>query len=91
VLVEGSRLIIDADVFIQAIGQGPNPLLINELDGIVHRKRDNIIIDGEGQTALPHVYANGDVATGAATVIFAMGTVKKAAHAIDRMLQEENF
>jgi glutamate synthase (NADPH/NADH) small chain len=43
--VEGSWFIIDADVFIQAIGQGPNPLPISELDGIVRRKRGNIIVD----------------------------------------------
>ena len=70
--------------------QGPNPLLITEPDGIVRRKRGNIIVDEEGMTALRYVYAGGDVATGAATVILAIGTAKKAAHAIDRMLRHEN-
>jgi len=87
--LEGSNFTIDADVVIEAIGQGPNPLLINELDGIVRQKRGTIAVDGDGRTALRHVYAGGDVATGAATVILAMGAAKKAAHAIDRMLQEE--
>jgi glutamate synthase (NADPH/NADH) small chain len=89
--VEGSRFIIDADVFMQVIGRGPNPLLISELDGIVRGKRGNIIVDEEGRTALRHVYAGGDVTIGAATFILAMGAAKKAAHAIDRLLRDENF
>jgi len=87
--VEGSRFIIGTDVFTQAIGQGPNPLLITELNGIVRGKRGTIIVDEDGRTALRYVYAGGDVATGAATVILAMGAAKKAAFAIDRMLREE--
>ena len=71
-------------------GEGPNPLLISELDGIVRGKRSNIVVDEEGRTALRHVYAGGDVATGAATFILAMGAAKKAAHAIDRLLRDEN-
>jgi glutamate synthase (NADPH/NADH) small chain len=87
--VEGSHFTIDADVFIEAIGQGPNPLLISELPELKRGRRGNLTVDGDGRTTLRHVYAGGDVATGAATVILAMGTAKKAAHAIDRMLREE--
>jgi glutamate synthase (NADPH/NADH) small chain len=87
--VEGSHFIIDADVFITAIGQGPNPLLISELPEIMRGKRGNVIVDEEFRTSLRKVYAGGDVATGAATVILAMGAAKKAAHAIDKMLREE--
>ena len=89
--VEGSWFIIDADVFIQAIGHGPNLLLITELDGIVRGKRGNIIFDEEGRTALRHVYAGGDVAAGATTVILTMGAAKKAAHAIDRMRRNKKI
>lgn len=87
--VEGSHFTIDADVFIAAIGQGPNPLLISELPELNRGKRGNVIVDEEFRTSLRKVYAGGDVATGAATVIQAMGAAKSAAHAIDAMLREE--
>jgi glutamate synthase (NADPH/NADH) small chain len=87
--VEGSHVTLDADVFIAAIGQGPNPLLISELPELKRGKRGNVIVDEEFRTSLRKVYAGGDVATGAATVILAMGAAKQAAHAIDRMLREE--
>jgi glutamate synthase (NADPH/NADH) small chain len=86
--VPGSFFVIDADMFIEAIGQGPNPLLIRKLEGITYGRRGNIEVDDEGRTPLPRVYAAGDVATGAATVILAMGGAKKAARAIDRMLRD---
>jgi glutamate synthase (NADPH/NADH) small chain len=87
--LEGSHFTIDADVFIGAIGQGPNPLLIGELPELRRGRRCNVIVDETGRTSIRHVYAGGDVATGAATVILAMGAAKTAAHAIDRMIREE--
>jgi glutamate synthase (NADPH/NADH) small chain len=86
--VDGSHFVIDADVCIEAIGQGPNPLLIREIPGLSIARRGNVIVDEDCRTSLMHVYAGGDVATGAATVILAMGAAKKAAHAIDCMLRE---
>lgn len=86
---DGSHFTIDADVFIAAIGQGPNPLLIGELPDLKRGKRGNVIVDENGRTSMRKVFAGGDVATGAATVILAMGAAKTAAHAIDRMLREE--
>ncbi len=87
--VAGSHFTIDADVFIAAIGQGPNPLLISELPELKRGRRGNVIVDEDGRTSMRKVFAGGDVATGAATVILAMGAAKTAAHAIDRMLREE--
>jgi len=87
--VEGSNFLIEADVFIEAIGQGPNPLLVSMLPDLKRERRGNLVVDADGQTTLGRVYAGGDVATGAATVIWAMGSAKKAAAAIDRMLREE--
>jgi glutamate synthase (NADPH/NADH) small chain len=87
--VEGSHFTIDADVFIAAIGQGPNPLLISELPELTRGKRGNVLVDEEFRTSMRKVYAGGDVATGAATVILAMGAAKQAARAIDAMLREE--
>jgi glutamate synthase (NADPH/NADH) small chain len=48
-----------------------------------------VIVDEEFRTSMRKVYAGGDVATGAATVILAMGAAKFAAHAIDKMLRDE--
>ena len=87
--IDGSHFTIDADVFVAAIGQGPNPLLIGQLPELKRGKRGNVIVDENGRTSLRKVFAGGDVATGAATVILAMGAAKTAAHAIDRMLREE--
>lgn len=87
--MEGSHFTIDADVFIAAIGQGPNPLLIGELPDLKRGRRGNVLVDENGRTSMRKVFAGGDVATGAATVILAMGAAKTAAHAIDRMLREE--
>lgn len=88
--IEGSNFVIGADMCIQAIGQGPNPLLIRKLEGIRYGRKGNILVDEDGRTSIDRVFAAGDVATGAATVILAMGGAKKAARAIDRMLREEN-
>ncbi len=87
--IEGSHFTIDADVFIAAIGQGPNPLLISEIPELKRGKRGNVVVDSEFHTLMRKVFAGGDVATGAATVILAMGAAKSAAKAMDRMLREE--
>jgi len=87
--LKGSNFTIDADMVIQAIGQGPNPLLIRKIEGITYGRKGNIVVDEEGRSSLEKVFAAGDVATGAATVILAMGGAKKAARAIDRMLRED--
>ena len=76
-------------MFIEAIGQGPNPLLISEIKGLKRENKGNVVVDGDGKTTIPRIFAAGDVATGAATVILAMGTAKTAARAIDRMLRED--
>lgn len=87
--IEESNFLIEADVFIEAIGQGPNPLLVSMLPQLDRAQRGNVVVDADGQTTLARVYAGGDVATGAATVIWAMGSAKKAAAAIDRILRKE--
>ncbi|HUU75250.1 MAG TPA: NADPH-dependent glutamate synthase [Methanoregulaceae archaeon] len=87
--LEGSNFVIDADICIEAIGQGPNPLLIRKIEGAQYGSKGNILVDEDGRTAIPKVFAAGDVATGAATVILAMGGAKKAAKAISRMLRDK--
>ncbi|HJJ28649.1 MAG TPA: NADPH-dependent glutamate synthase [Methanocorpusculum sp.] len=86
--VEGSNFIVEADVVIEAIGQGPNPLLVKRMEGLVLNKNGSIKADANGKTSMAKVFAGGDAATGAATVILAMGTAKEAAKAIDIALRE---
>ncbi|HMA05124.1 MAG TPA: NADPH-dependent glutamate synthase [Methanomicrobiales archaeon] len=84
--VEGSEFTVEADVFIVAIGTSPNPLLPRCLTGLECGRLGNVVVDGEGRTSIPRVFAGGDVATGAATVILAMGAAKTAVKAMNRML-----
>ena len=87
--VLGSEFTLDVDMVIQAIGTGPNPLLVSLIPGLERGRRGNVVGDETGRTSIPHVYAGGDIATGAATVIEAMGSAKRAAVAINAMLKEE--
>lgn len=85
--VKGSEFIIDIDVAIIAIGNGPNPLIPKTTPGMDTTKRGNIIADPQTmKTSKRGVFAGGDIVTGAATVIQAMGAGKKAAKAIDEFL-----
>lgn len=86
--IEGSEFTIDVDMVIQAIGTSPNPLLVSLIPGLERGRKGNVVVDEDGRTSIPHVFAGGDIATGAATVIEAMGSAKRAAAAIDAMLKE---
>ncbi len=87
--VPGSEFVIPADTVVVAIGQGPNPLLLETIKGLALNKRGYIIADPEtGATNLRGVFAGGDIVTGAATVISAMGAGKRAAWAIDRFFKD---
>ena len=87
--VEGSEFTIEADCVIMALGTSPNPLLKNTTAGLETLKRGEIAVDENGKTSIEGVYCGGDAATGAATVIKAMGAGKKAAHAIDEYLNNK--
>ena len=84
--IPGSEEVLDIDTIVVAIGQTPNPLIRQTTDGLETNKRGCIIADENGLTTKEKVYAGGDVVTGAATVILAMGAGKKAAIAIDKEL-----
>ena len=87
--VEDSEEIMDIDTVVVAIGQTPNPLIRKTTKGLDTNKRGCIIADDEtGKTSKAHVYAGGDVVTGAATVILAMGAGKAAAKAIHEELSK---
>ena len=82
-----SEFILDVDCVIMAIGTSPNPLIKSTTEGLDTQKWGGIIANEEtGKTSRDHVYAGGDVVTGAATVILAMGAGKAAAKAIDEEL-----
>lgn len=87
VAIPGSEYVLDVDMVVMAIGQGPNPLIKDTTPDLEVNKRGNIIADAAGATSIPGVFAGGDIVTGAATVISAMGAGKKAAAAIDEYLQ----
>ncbi|MDY3867827.1 MAG: NADPH-dependent glutamate synthase [Pyramidobacter sp.] len=85
--VAGSEFTMEADTVIEAIGQSSNKVLLNAWPELGTNKRGYIIADeATGKTTLEGVYAGGDIVTGAATVILAMGAGKDAAKAIDEYL-----
>ncbi|MCL6588725.1 MAG: NADPH-dependent glutamate synthase [Firmicutes bacterium] len=78
--VPGSEFQFPVDNVVVAIGQGPNPILLRTTAGLALNKHGYIQVDPETMaTNIPGVYAGGDIVTGAATVIAAMGAGKKAA------------
>lgn len=80
VAIKGSEFVMDMDTVVVAIGQGPNPLVPRTTKGLDTNKKGNIVASEEtGATSKPMVYAGGDVVTGAATVIKAMGAGRVAA------------
>lgn len=90
VAIEGSEYELEVDTVIMAIGNGPNPIVASTTPGMDTNERGNIIADEEtGATTREGVFAGGDIVTGAATVILAMGAGKKAAAAIDKYLQNK--
>ena len=85
--IPGSEFTMDVDTVIIAIGQTPNPIIQRTTDGLQSDpKHGTITVNEDGKTSLDGVYAGGDVATGAATVISAMGAGKRAAKAMHEYL-----
>lgn len=88
--IEGSNFVIDTDLAIVAIGTGPNPLLFNTTPELERNKWGYIRVNEETmETSIPNVYAGGDIVTGSATVISAMGAGRIAANAIHERLSGE--
>lgn len=85
---KGSEFRIPVDVVVVAIGQSPNPLIPKTTPGLQVAKHGNIVADEKtGKTTKKGVFAGGDIVTGAATVILAMGAGRIAANAIDQYLK----
>ena len=89
VVIPGSEFVIDVDTVIVALGTTPNPLVSTTTRGLETTKQGTVVADEEtGRTTKPGVWAGGDIVTGAATVISAMGAGRRAAAAIDAYLRE---
>ncbi|UZE92435.1 MAG: NADPH-dependent glutamate synthase [Methanosarcinales archaeon] len=80
--IEGSEFALDVDTVVVAIGQKPNPLIAKMTKGLRITEKGAVWIDENGKTSMEGVFAGGDITTGTATVIEAMGAGKKAARAI---------
>jgi len=87
VCVLGSEFEIECDTVVVAVGTRANPLLAKAAPDLELTSRGYIATDHEGATNMPGVYAGGDIVTGSATVILAMGAGKRAALAMDGWLK----
>ena len=86
--IEGAIDTIDVDEVIVSVGVSPNPLIPRAFSGLEVSKWGTIVVDQDTmRSALPDVYAGGDIVRGGATVILAMGDGRKAAAAMDAALQ----
>ena len=88
--IEGSEFTMEVDAAVCSIGNSPNPLIPMTTPGLEVGRRGNIVADEEtGRTSREAIWAGGDVVTGAATVISAMGAGRKAAKDInDHLLKK---
>jgi glutamate synthase (NADPH/NADH) small chain len=85
--IKDSNFLMDVDTVIVAIGRRPNPLIQQTTPGLEIAKDSTIVVDENMRTNIEGVYAGGDIVTGEATVISAMGAGKKAARSIHEYLK----
>jgi len=86
--VEGSEFMIEADTVIPALGNKPNPIVPMTTPDLEMTKWKTIVADeATGKTSKDRVWAAGDIVSGAATVILAMGQAKIAAKSIHEHLK----
>ncbi|RNI11792.1 NADPH-dependent glutamate synthase [Methanohalophilus sp. RSK] len=88
--IEGSEHVIDADIVIVAIGTSPNPVIFAGSEELETTSKGTIVVDEDTMSSLEGLCAGGDVVTGAATVISAMGAGKQAAATISRYLGDQS-
>ena len=87
--IPGSEFEIEVDTVIVALGTSPNPLVFIDADGLERTKWGTTVADeATGRTTKPKVWAGGDVMTGAATVISAMGAGKRSAADMHKFIME---
>lgn len=85
--IEGSNFRLECDLAVIAVGAGANPLLTQSTEGLDTTKRGYIIADpATGKTSKKGVWAGGDIVSGQATVILAMGAGRMASDSINKYL-----
>jgi glutamate synthase (NADPH/NADH) small chain len=84
--IEGSEFDLDVDTVVFAVGQSANPLIQSTTPDLPVTRRGTVVADEEGATPKRGVFAGGDIVSGGATVISAMGAGRRAARSIDRYL-----
>lgn len=90
--IKGSEFKVEIDLAVVAIGAGANPLLLDTMPDLDLNKRGYIVADPEiGRTSKRGVFAGGDIVTGSATVILAMGAGRKSARSIHQYLEWMNW
>ncbi len=89
VVKENSEHEVEVDTIIMSLGTSPNPLIKSTTKGLETEKWGGIIVNEEGLSSVPGVYAGGDAVTGATTVILAMGAGKLAASSIDKYIMNK--
>jgi glutamate synthase (NADPH/NADH) small chain len=85
--MKGSEFKLECDLAVVAIGTGANPLLTTTTPGLEVNKRGYIVADENGKTSKQGLWAGGDIVTGSATVILAMGAGRKAANSMHEYLR----
>lgn len=86
VAIEGATELIDVDTVIVSVGVSPNPLIPNSIEGLEVSRKGTIVVDDNLQSAIPMIFAGGDIVRGGATVILAMGDGRKAAASMHNYL-----
>jgi glutamate synthase (NADPH/NADH) small chain len=84
--IPGSEYVVDCDMVVVAIGTRSNPMLTSSEPDLKINEWGYLIVDDDGMTSVPGIFAGGDIVRGAATVILAMGDGKRAARAIEQYL-----
>ena len=87
--IPGSEFEVEADTVVVAVGNLPNPLVPNTTPDLPLNRRGNIVADETGKTGKEGVFAGGDIVTGAATVIQAMGAGRIAARSIHEYIMNK--
>jgi len=89
--VEDEYFELICDMAVIAVGTGPNPILLSNTPGLKLNRRGYIEVnDATQETSIKNLYAGGDISTGSATVIAAMGAGRKAAKAIYENIMQQN-
>ena len=87
--VEGKTITLPVDLVIVAVGVSPNPLIPSSVEGLEIGKKGTIVVNDAMQSAIPTLFAGGDIVRGGATVILAMSDGRKAAKAMHEYLSSK--